>query len=393
MTGLASATTVSALVTECTCAAPAGGAAIAEALTSLVAVLLKRTAAMVPQEHAAPLKLAQAGLERLRSGSSGDPYLLWSPAIATVRNYLLHGDGAAAALQLLYLLRDAGGMQFSQMSPPAIPATIYTRGRYLRVGGAAAALAAGTARTHDGVVDGGEACSASPLHVAWGASGSKFLLPTRETIIDRADVDILWPAPFGDHGVPHETLNRAAATLQQAAEWIRSVSPSHFNWITRLIRGFAITEMPAGSDLSSGSYITRPGIVHISFPLDMLLVAETLIHEASHQHYMVMNSVVRLVDPTASTTVFSPIKGTHRPLDRTLFAYHACFNIWDFFRRVDDVQRAGEAAQRGELMYAYATTMGRSMTRVGDLTPVGAALSGDLRQRLSVDLDARHDRA
>ena len=169
-------------------------------------------------------------------------------------------------------------------------------------------------------------------------------------------------------------MAEAVASISSAADWIAEVSPEHHAWVSRLIRGYAITQMPQGCELSSGSYQSRPGLVHISMPLDKVLIAETLVHEASHQHYFLMNTVAKMVRPGPSQSVYSPIKKMQRPVDRTLFALHACHNIAAFFAKVRASDASAAVEGRYELMAGYTREMTGTLRRPNELAPAGLAL-------------------
>ncbi|QUL38780.1 HEXXH motif-containing putative peptide modification protein [Erythrobacter sp. JK5] len=354
---------VARLLDECAQAAPAAAPAIAQTLLALVKVLHRRAAAAaadeVAREHA---KHIAAALARIGPEQDGEIcFALWTPAIAETTRLIERGEAEAALVQLAAMLRDAG-LPAKEPEPTGPIDRLWSDGRFVSIdsSGRPAPLG-GDCRWYrlPGIRD-------------------KFVLPTREVILDNADVEVMWPAPL-DHGVPEHVLNEAQHAMIEAVRWIGEVSPRHLAWIDRLVCGFAITEMPEDSDLSSGSYKSRPGVVHISFPLDPVMVAETLIHEASHQHYLLLNSVVPLVDPEATEFVFSPIKGCERPLVRCAFAHHACFNIWDFMRRALSGRYGVQAGERMVLMAGYTEVLGMNVLASGRLTEAGTAFLGGLQ--------------
>jgi HEXXH motif-containing protein len=78
---------------------------------------------------------------------------------------------------------------------------------------------------------------------------------------------------------------------------------------------------------TSGSDCFNPGVVAVSFPIDVVSLAESLVHETAHQYYFLMNCAAVLTDPGHEQLYSSPLRHTARPLDRILLAYHAVANI------------------------------------------------------------------
>ncbi len=352
--------------------------ALTQTLLALVRVLYRRAAQGAGAGDAVLASSIATALARYDARQDQERcYRLWTPAIAETSRQIEQGNNSAALLQVAMMLADA-----DMLDPAEVPnIATYESGpvdRLWRGGGFNARDAAGR-ETPIGTV-----CRWFKLP----GMRDKFVLPTREVVIDKADVEIVWPAPV-DHGVPESVIAEARETMAEAARWIAEISPAHLAWVDRLVCGFAITEMPEDSDLSSGSYRSRPGVVHISFPLDPVMVAETLIHESSHQYFLLLNGVVPMVQPGSTTEVFSPIKGCDRPVDRCTLAHHACFNIWDFMRRGVSSRYGDEARQSMELMAGFTDVLGRNIQASGCLTDEGARFVGSLQSIFTAAEPAR----
>lgn len=356
---------VSRLLAECAHADSVDTPAIAETLLALTKVLYRRAKAAAGEEStifAAAIGDALESHGVLSEGSSC--FRLWTPAIAETTRHIERGEGTAALYQLALMLDDAGFI-VDAIPPAGTIDRLWRGGRFFGLDASGSEIPVGT----------------SQHWVALPNMCDKFLLPTREVILDNADVEVVWPAPE-DHGVSEILIADAGEAIAEAARWISEISTLHLAWVDRLICGFAITEMPVDSELSSGSYKSRPGVVHMSFPLDPVLVAETLIHEASHQHYLLLNGVVPMVEAGANDVVFSPIKGCDRPVVRCAFAHHACFNIWDFMRRGVGSRYGAQARERMELMAGYTEVLGRNISDSGTLTGAGARFVHALQSRI-----------
>lgn len=351
--------TINQVVEACCSASTADTLMISEAVILLSQVLLQRAVTAAGRGGFEQANLIEEKLAELSAQEDSARALsLWSPAIAITKSFLAERKGVAALTQLAVALRDAGA-EIPLVLSPLPPEKFYGSGRFFSIG-------------RDGSMP---TASAGPIWFGQLGVPQFFVSPAVEVILNEADIDVVWPAPV-DHGVEQATLENAAASIAKAMDWIQANSPWHSAWISRLIRGFAITEMPEDCSLSSGSYQSRPGVVHVSFPLSDVLVAETLVHEASHQHYLLLNSILPMVGKGDDQMLYSPIKGTHRPLERFLFAYHACFNIWEFFEMAAKNSRPNsELDERRKLMMNYTKVMRKSMESVQDLPPGGTLLT------------------
>lgn len=118
--------------------------------------------------------------------------------------------------------------------------------------------------------------------------------------------------------------------LSDPIDLFREQFPEWGSWFDRVLRTITISESPpegVHSGTSEGYY----GSIWISDCDDILKVAESLIHEASHQYYFLLS---RLVDLTRDDgrLFYSPFVGIDRPPDKLLLAYHAFTNVEMFYR-------------------------------------------------------------
>lgn len=375
------------------CALPLAGSGLESHDTAVGAVLLallrrvKRLVGDGDSHEAAIL----AGIEaRLTDGNMGGLYRAWSPVVAVLRQKIAAGDARGAIAQLALIQCDLLGGGIAITIELDFDGDLYHRGCTLRFpagtrldfrrydpsspapGVQLAALASGLPA---GPLERlrRESEAAELRRIDWSLGDSKFAVPTLEVSNDLIDVEVVWP-PALEHGVSAETLDGACRYLALAHRTIASVSPDYAVWVARLIRGFAITNMPDDATIDSGSFFTRPGLVHCAFPLNRDLVVETLIHEASHQHFILLNSMLPMVEKGPQELIYSPIKGMERPLSRVLFAFHACVNIHRFFAAVDPAAASEFDLERRDLMHDYASAMSAKLAQSAQLTAAGREL-------------------
>ena len=96
---------------------------------------------------------------------------------------------------------------------------------------------------------------------------------------------------------------------------------------------------------SAGLQSARGGI-WLSFPPNPLVVAETIIHEASHVLFHLMEDVVSFVEEPDVKRFEVPWRPDLRPLRAVLMGYHAWVRIEDFLKRVEGSDLGQRASER-----------------------------------------------
>ena len=362
---------------------------------AIMLTLLRRTEALAPLDSD-----RRAICTYLESCLAGDVRpgraALWSPAIASLRHKIAAAAQDAALAQLLWTVCALMDAPCDCALRLTAPCTLYHRGLSTE-------LPAGTqmdfARYETGSPDplsqilrvcrdlppdasaamAAQAEATMPRSFSWAAGAEKFAIATRECGADGIDVEIEWP-PAPGHGVPGRLLAQATREIGAAYAAIAHNSGDYARWVERLIAGFAITQQASAEDVSNGSYFSRPGLVHCAFPVDSLVLIETLVHEASHQHFMLLNSIVPLVRKNCTEQVYSPIKGRERPLARALFAYHACINIHGYFAGIAEMQ--GDERVQRDVARDYCDRFSHALGSAKGLTRHGRALRDLLDARL-----------
>ena len=136
-------------------------------------------------------------------------------------------------------------------------------------------------------------------------------------------------------------------------------------------------------DVRSGSVGDRFGIIYLSLGLNAVTMAESLVHEASHQYLNVLCRLGPVDDGTDTRLYYSPAMRTDRPLGRILVAYHAFANMLLFYRLCgahrmpDDGYRAREAE-----LVSQVEQLERPLRTNDALTDIGRGLRDPLMERL-----------
>jgi HEXXH motif-containing protein len=144
--------------------------------------------------------------------------------------------------------------------------------------------------------------------------------------------------------VPHEPGNhgfetgRAAGSLDAerrcvaaAIELLRQSTPRYARWVSRVVRELVVLRTPAGI-LSSCSNAEWPGKIQMSLPRQAAEVAEMLVHEGSHQYFHIVQMADAVCDEDDNRLYYSPVKGTERPIEMILLAFHAFANVALFYK-------------------------------------------------------------
>lgn len=116
-----------------------------------------------------------------------------------------------------------------------------------------------------------------------------------------------------------------------AFDVMRCASPNYSQWVERVLRQIIPNEYVKGSS-GSGSWSDLPGCVYMSVYPHPAELAETLIHEASHQYFNLISSVFAVDDGSDRQLYYSGAVKRERPIDRILIAYHAFANVELFYR-------------------------------------------------------------
>jgi HEXXH motif-containing protein len=221
---------------------------------------------------------------------------------------------------------------------------------------------------------------------AWLADGVD-LLPAaggrRLTLLAEAEPQVGFP-PGDGTAVQGGLPPGAVPSLEGALELVGRAAPAYLRWIEWALRDAVVVRADLGSP-RSGVSARWPGLVYLSAPHEPVVLAELLVHEATHQYLHLAARVGPVDDGSDRRTYWSPLKGAERPLHRLLAAYHAFGNVALLHRASVEagVDEGGHAAARlAALLPALRTTEGHLWDNPA-LTPAGRALLDPLIERLA----------
>jgi HEXXH motif-containing protein len=199
-----------------------------------------------------------------------------------------------------------------------------------------------------------------------------------EPFPDDPALDALQGSLLPDAAVPAvtERFHRCIALLANCA-------PEYLAWIGRVLR-FVIPLASDSQATTSGSRHFAPGLIHVSADDRPAALAELLVHEASHQYFLILRRLGPVDDGSDKRLHYSPLTDAGRPLERILLGYHAFANILLLYRRLEaagPAERAycrdNEAGVRAKLEQLHAVLAASTA-----LTPRGRAIWEPLVARL-----------
>src|SRR5437660_1381825 len=81
-------------------------------------------------------------------------------------------------------------------------------------------------------------------------------------------------------------------------------------WVQNVVRHIALLETSVSGIVHSSSYQYRDGLIHASSRSSLMSLAETLVHEASHQYFYLLSRLEPVDDGTDKNLYYSPFAGT-----------------------------------------------------------------------------------
>jgi HEXXH motif-containing protein len=180
------------------------------------------------------------------------------------------------------------------------------------------------------------------------SDGWGWLYEPGSTLVLTRDVHPGTGAAWSDSGA--ETWGSApdaVARLRDAMDLVEASAPAYTAWIRRVVRTIVPVRSTVEGSLLSGSDRGRPGEVYLNLNASAAGIAESLVHEASHQYFHLLEGVGPLAVADAPQA-FSVLKNAYRPLDLVLLGYHAVVNMILFYRGLPELVAAG--ATRADLL-------------------------------------------
>jgi HEXXH motif-containing protein len=156
------------------------------------------------------------------------------------------------------------------------------------------------------------------------------------------------------------------------------------SWVELVIKGL-VPVFTSAKRAEGGSASTLPGIIYCSFPNDVLEVVETLVHEASHQYFFLLERIQPIVLGLDKASYYSPIKRLDRPIRTILLTYHAFFNVYALVLKLADsgLQSVEAARARLSSLARDLDVLDRYMATSNDFTPIGRIFLNEMRVKLS----------
>lgn len=141
---------------------------------------------------------------------------------------------------------------------------------------------------------------------------------------------------FADDGAPNELVDSLSQieegmspdlmrAYEIASSMLASV-PRYEEWVSRVVRR-VVPLVFNGQTLISGSNARFSGVISVSNSPDPAALAETLVHEASHQYFYILSYLGPVDDGTDENLYYSPVRQQERPISAILVAYHAFANV------------------------------------------------------------------
>jgi HEXXH motif-containing protein len=181
----------------------------------------------------------------------------------------------------------------------------------------------------------------------------------------------------------HAQLEQVASTFSHAAGILEKWGQPKA-WVELVIKGM-VPVFASANRAEGGSASTLPGVIYCSFPNDVIEVVETLVHEASHQYFFLLERIEPIVLGLDKGSYYSPIKRLDRPIRTILLTYHAFFNVYALVLKLAD-----EGLQSREIAHARLSSLDRDldvldghMATSNDFTAVGRAFLNAMRVELS----------
>ena len=121
-------------------------------------------------------------------------------------------------------------------------------------------------------------------------------------------------------------------TLAESASILWSYAPAYLGWVEEALS--AVVPIPKFDAIATQSFSVQGlnGVVFASFPEPALRMADTLVHEASHQYFHYGQLETIFTNGMDTGLYPSPYVGKDRPIDRILIAFHAFANLVLFYR-------------------------------------------------------------
>ncbi len=174
----------------------------------------------------------------------------------------------------------------------------------------------------------------------------------------------------------------AVGVLQSALELIERTSAAYSGWIARMLRA-VVPLRPAPGRFDSETFASLYGTAYISLHPDVIRLAETLVHEVSHDYLHLLSSVDRLADGPGGEDLFSPVRQCSRPAIGVLKAQHAFVNalVFYYLLELSGVTLEGAYIRGIDKLEDWRSDMEASLEHARSVTSFGECLWRPLARR------------
>jgi HEXXH motif-containing protein len=163
---------------------------------------------------------------------------------------------------------------------------------------------------------------------------NRFAVDARRSIIlaEESEADVFGVSP--PEGFSSSEISTRVSELARAIQITRDFAPEYLDWYGDVVRVIVSLPCPQPDVVISRSIPGQNGVVYVSSPCWGIRLAETLIHEASHQYFLLGLRELRYCNLNDDALYYSPFNKLDRPIERILLAYHAFANVLLFYRSV-----------------------------------------------------------
>jgi hypothetical protein len=162
--------------------------------------------------------------------------------------------------------------------------------------------------------------------------------------------------------------------LDETFDFLGEIWPECVPWLQLVVKHLAIVE---GDDanLVSGSLDHVLGFFYISLNVHALRTAEMLVHEGSHQFFLLAEQAFPVVYED-DKLYYSPFARRPRPLSKVMLGFHAFSNICELYRRASELSPANVPEWWKEFDTPYDLSGIRRLfcEQMPNITPAGRAL-------------------
>ena len=135
-------------------------------------------------------------------------------------------------------------------------------------------------------------------------------------------------------GHSQSELSTRVSEIEQAIRLTRGLAPEYIAWYGDAVQAVVGLPVLIEGTVTSRTNPGQNGIVYISSPCWGIRMAESLIHEASHQYYYAGLQELNWTNLEDEKLYYSPYKRMDRPIERILLTFHAFGNVVLFYRQV-----------------------------------------------------------